>query len=70
MSRTVLASWLRVFGAALLTAFLIDLTQGGSLDVFSNWGTWVVAGLVSVLPVIINWLNPNDPRYGRVHENP
>lgn len=61
-AKRVFMSWLRVFLAACLTAVLAGLVDGGGL----NWQTVLIAGLVSVLPVIINWLNPNDPRYGRI----
>lgn len=56
----VLASWGRVFAAAVLTYVLAGLAAGTALDPMAV----LVAGLVSVLPVIINWLSPNDPRYG------
>lgn len=29
---------------------------------------WAVVGIVAALPVIINWLNPEDSRYGSGHE--
>lgn len=57
-------SWLRVFAAGLLTAFLISLTDSANID-FAAWETWVIAGLVSVLPVVIAWLNTADPRFGK-----
>ena len=55
-------SWLRIFLAAILTAVLTSITTG---DWY--WLTILFAGLVSTLPVIINWLNPNDPRYGHTY---
>lgn len=59
--KAVLASWVKVFLAAVLTAWLAGLTSGGAID----WRALLIAGAVAVLPVIINWLNPNDNRYGR-----
>lgn len=59
-TKAVLASWGRVFAAAILTYVLTGLAAGTALD----WRAVLVAGLVAVLPVIINWLNANDPRYG------
>jgi len=64
LGTTPLASWFKVFVSALLGAWLVDLTGAGEID-FSNWQAWLVAALVSLLPVIVNWLNEGDPRYGR-----
>lgn len=59
-----LGSVLRVFGSALLVAFLADLQGAVTVD-FANWQTYVVAGLASALPVAIAYLNPADPRFGK-----
>lgn len=60
----MLKSWMKVFAATVLSLFLAD---GG--DVFSvDWAdlrTYLAAGVASVLPLIITWLDPNDPRFGR-----
>lgn len=60
----MLKSWIKVFAATVLSLFLAD---GG--DVFSvDWTdlrTFLAAGVASVLPLIITWLDPNDPRFGR-----
>lgn len=61
-------SWLRVFLAAFITATLADIVDGGLNSV--DWETVLIAGLVAVGPVIINWLNPSDPRYGRGYAAP
>lgn len=58
---TMLWSWAKVFASACLTVVLVALTQGTALE----WQAVLVAGLVAVLPVIINWLDSGDPRYGR-----
>jgi len=58
-----IGSWLRVFAGAVLSAFLLSLTSAASIS-FVDWQTWVIAGLVSVLPVIVAWLNPADLRFG------
>lgn len=66
MNKELVFSWLKVFGASVLTAFLAILTTTGSIPTDGNaWMGVLIAGLVSVIPVIINWLDPNDPRYGR-----
>jgi hypothetical protein len=56
----VLKSWLAVFLSAVITAALTSLAT----DVW-DWRTILFAGLVAVLPVIRNWLNANDTRYGK-----
>lgn len=57
-------SWVKVFAATVLSLFLAD---GG--DVFSvDWTdlrTYLAAGVASVLPLIITWLDPTDTRFGR-----
>jgi hypothetical protein len=57
----VVWSWLRVFLSAVLTYVLAGLAAGTSLD----WKAVGIAGAVAVLPVIINWLNASDTRYGK-----
>ena len=57
-------SWVKVFAATVLSLFLAD---GG--DVFSvDWAdvrTYLAAGVASVLPLVITWLDPSDNRFGR-----
>ena len=60
----VILAWLRVYVAAFLTYVLTALAQGTVLDPRAA----LTAGLVSTLPIIINWLNPGDTRYGRGYE--
>jgi len=50
-------SWAKTFVAAALATYL---AVGLDVDAIAN------AALASVLPSIINWLNPNYERYGRV----
>ena len=64
---TIFASWLKVFVSAILGAYLIELQNG--VNLFS-WNlemleSLLTVGVVSVIPIIINWLNPSDTRYGR-----
>jgi len=60
----IVKSWVKVFAATVLSLFLVD---GG--DVFGvDWTdvrTYVAAGVASVLPLIITWLDPTDTRFGR-----
>lgn len=62
----VVWSWLRVYLAAALTYVLAALVNGDTLE----WNAVAIAGLVAALPVVINWLNANDPRYGRGYVPP
>lgn len=57
-------SALKVFLAVALTLLVADWTGHGAID-FESWQTWIIAGLASALPIIVNWLNPADFRYGR-----
>lgn len=50
-------SWVKTFLAAALATYL---AVGWDVDAIAN------AALASVLPSIINWLNPNYERYGKV----
>jgi len=55
--KAMLASWLRVFVSGALT-----VAATGDL----NPRNLLAAGLIAVVPVILRWLNPNDPVYGRI----
>lgn len=50
-------SWGRVFAAASLAVWM----NTGKFDFEAMYQ----AGIVAVLPVIIRWLDKNDPIYGR-----
>jgi hypothetical protein len=50
-------SWVKTFVATALATYL---AVGLDVDAIAN------AALVSVLPSIINWLNPNYERYGKI----
>lgn len=67
-----IGSWLKIFTAAALTQYLVVLMDPDQtvlcMQTLKEIG---VAGAVSVLPVVINWLNEADPRYGKNHkQNP
>ena len=69
MNKALVFSWLKVFGASVLTAFFAILTATQALPTSGEaWMGILIAGLIAVIPVIINWLNPNDTRYGRGSE--
>jgi hypothetical protein len=50
-------SWAKTFVAAALATYL---AVGLDVDAIAN------AALASVLPSVINWLNPSYERYGKV----
>lgn len=56
-TKSMLASWGRVFLSGVLT-----VAATGDL----NPRNLLAAGLIAVVPVILRWLNPNDPVYGRL----
>ena len=61
LANSPLASFAKIFGAGILGWFVVNLD---SMDIHPA----VAIGLVSALPIIINWLNPTDVRYGK-YEN-
>lgn len=63
---TPIGSWLKIFLSAVLGQYLIVLTDPNqSIFCWQTLQNIGVAGGVAVIPVIINWLNKADPRYGR-----
>jgi hypothetical protein len=57
-------SWLKVAAATVLSLFLAD---GGDLFAvdWSDLRLYLAAGIASVLPLVITWLDPTDGRFGR-----
>ena len=57
---TAFGTFLKAFTATVLTQYLIELQQGHQLFTMDKVmvAKLITAGLVSNLPVIINWLNP------------
>lgn len=62
-TKAMLKSWLNVFVAAVITALIVVLGDG-AISVEDLWYV-LVAGLIAVLPVIKNYFDKNDPRYGK-----
>ena len=56
-----LASFAKIFGAGVLGWVLLNLE---SLSIHPAMGI----GLASSLPILINWLNPVDQRYGKTED--
>ena len=57
---SIYGSWTKVFVTAVLTMIM---AKG---DIFAVTLKEVAsAGIISIMPIIINWLNPKDTRYGK-----
>lgn len=64
LATTPLGTAFKIFLGTLLAGVLFTWTQNGEIS-FDAWQTWVIGALAIALPVVINVLNPDDPRYGR-----
>lgn len=65
-TKAIIKSWGNVFVAAVITALTVTLVDKQTLAL--DWNTIqaiVIAGLVAVLPVMKNYFDKNDTRYGR-----
>ena len=68
-NKAILKSWGNVFIAALITALPVVIVETKTLAL--DWQTAeaiLIAGLVAVLPVIKNYFDPSDHRYGKGSE--
>ena len=63
LANTPLGTSLKTFVAVLLSGVVASWATDGAIS-FDKWQTWVIAACVSALPVIVNYLNPADGRYG------
>lgn len=57
LASSPLASFAKIFGAGVLGWVVLNLD---SLSIHPA----IAIGLASALPVLVNWLNPVDSRYG------
>ena len=62
-TKAMLKSWLNVFVASLITALIVVIGDG-NISVEDLWYV-LVSALVAVLPVIKNYFDPKDTRYGK-----
>ena len=62
-TKAMLRSWLNVFVASLITALIVVLGDG-NISVEDLWYV-LVSAAVAVLPVIKNYFDTNDSRYGK-----
>lgn len=67
LGRSPIASAVKVGISVILAMAVADWTSAGSISL-GRWQTWVIAAASSMLPVIVNYLNPTDGRYGNVVE--
>jgi len=63
---TAFGGWVKVFMSAVLLQMLNSLTEGHTLF---SWDIEMVkkfvnAGVISLIPVLINYFNPQYPLYG------
>lgn len=57
--RKMLASWLRVFVSICI---VLVMNHGSIWGI--DWKEFLNSAIISFLPVLYNFLNPADPRYG------
>jgi len=58
-----IASYIRVFLSVVLFQAITDFARVGHI-LFTNWETWVIAGLVSLLAPLSRNYNPQDKAFG------
>jgi hypothetical protein len=57
---SIYGSWVKIFLSAILTMII---SKG---DIYLiTLKDCLNAGIISILPIIINYINPNDKRYGK-----
>ncbi len=62
-----LKNWLATSPIASMVKIALGAALGAFVDELANQGVgpiWVAVG-AALVPVAINWLNPDDTRYGR-----
>jgi len=64
---TAIGSYVKVFLTTVVAVYMAELSSGHDMFTFDipMAKKLVSAGVVSVLPVIHNALNPSDTRYGK-----
>ena len=62
LANSPLASFAKIFGAGILGWVILNI---GELNLHPA----IAISLASALPIIINWLNPVDARYGNVEQD-
>lgn len=62
-TKAMLKSWANAFMAAVITALIVVLGDG-TVTVEDLWYV-LIAGLIAVLPVMKNYFDSTDTRYGK-----
>jgi len=69
-TKNILRSWFNVFFAAVITAWLTLLVSNQTLSLdLATAEAIVIAGLIAVLPVVRNYFDSHDHRYGKGYED-
>jgi len=65
-TKAMIRSWGNVFVSALITAVLVVFTSNsGSIPLDGEiWLGVLISAVVAVLPVVKNYFDTSDPRYG------
>lgn len=65
-TKAMIGSWIKVFLAAVLSGFLTLVAAQQGLPMSGEaWMGILIAGILALGPVVYNYLDPNDTRYGR-----
>lgn len=62
--RELAKSYAKVFIATVLALFLADGADVFAVDA-TDLRTWLAAGVASVVPMVITYLDPSDHRFGK-----
>lgn len=54
--KAIAASYARSFLSACIAVYLAGVTEPKAI---------IGAGVAAILPVVLRWLNPNDPAFGK-----
>lgn len=67
-TKAMLKSWFNVFISALIASVLVILTSNnGTIPMDGEiWLGALISAVVAVLPVIKNYFDTSDPRFGKV----
>jgi hypothetical protein len=68
-TKNIIRSWFNVFFAAVITAWLTLLVSNQTLSLdLASAEAILIAGLIAVLPVVRNYFDSHDHRYGKGYE--
>jgi hypothetical protein len=68
-TKNIIRSWFNIFFAAVITAWLTLLVSNQTLSLdLASAEAILIAGLIAVLPVVRNYFDSHDHRYGKGYE--